>query len=90
VAGDVRQILGWLRSRSEDLRAALEVDLIAAHPARNVGRRRRAADVHDERNVVDIDALLRRAAQPLGQLERGEADAELVLERLAEAEVGRQ
>lgn len=58
VAGEVRQALGRLGGRSEDLHATLEVDLIAAHPARDVGRRRCAADVDDERDVVDLRARL--------------------------------
>ena len=87
---EVAHVLGRLRSRAGDLRPALEVDLIAPDPACEVRRAGRAADVRQERDVVDVRALLALAAEAIRQLERREADPELVLERLAQAKVGRQ
>jgi hypothetical protein len=89
-ADEVPQILGRLRNRAEDLHAALEVDLVASHPARQVGRRGGTAHVDEKGDVVDVGALLRGAAEPISQLECRQADPKLVLERLAQAEVGGQ
>jgi hypothetical protein len=82
--------LARLRRRTGEARAALEVDLVAAHPAGEIGRSRSAAHMRQERDVLDVRALLRGAAEPIRQLERREADPELVLERLAQTEVRRQ
>jgi len=45
--------------------------------------------VGEKGETVDLGALVRAAAEPLRELKCGKADPEFVLERLAEAEVGR-
>ena len=87
---EVPQILERLGRRAEDLHPALEVDLVAPDPAREEGSGRRAPHVGQEGDVVGVRAFRGAAAEPVRQLERREADPELVPERLAEAEVGRQ
>jgi hypothetical protein len=51
---EVPHVLGRFGGRAEDLHAALEVDLVAADPAREVGRGRGATDVGEKSNVVDV------------------------------------
>jgi hypothetical protein len=46
--------------------------------------------VDQKSDVVDVGALLRAAAEPIRKLEGREANPKLVLERLAQTEVGRQ
>jgi hypothetical protein len=64
------------------------MDLAASHPAREVGGRRGAARVGKEGDVVDLRALLGAAIEPVGKLQGRQADPELTLERLTQAEVG--
>ena len=69
-ADQVADVLCGLRGRSQHLHAALEVDLIAPDPACEVRSGGGAADVSEERDVVDVRALVCAAAKPIGQLER--------------------
>ena len=89
-ADQVAHVLKGLGGRADDARPALEIDLVAPHPAGEERCAPGAAEVHQERNVIDLRALLGAAIEPVRQLERSQADPELVLKRLAHAEVRRQ
>lgn len=89
-ADEVANDLRGLGGRAQHPRGALEVDLIATHPAREIGSGGRAADVSEERDVVDRRALAFAASEPVGELERRQAHAELMLQRPAHPQVGGQ
>src|SRR5262249_31539634 len=68
---------------------ALERDVVAEPFGLLVGVRM-AADVHEQRRVVDDNALTVTEADPLGQPQRDQALPEDVLHRLPEAKVDAQ
>ena len=68
---------------------ALERDVVAEPFGLLMGVRM-AADVHEQRRVVDDDAVVVVEADPLGQPQRDQALPQHVLHRLPEAKVDAQ